>query len=154
MASARQPLARLLCVLALFVWVACVPSPRDAAYTTANVIEATGQVQIALLNTCSVVLRREALTARRAVEALEAGQPPPITMSDAQVAAVVEVCDDVAATYDVVQSTHAAMLAAVKLAEATNADADWLAVAALAADALAATERARQAVTRARAVLQ
>lgn len=128
-------------------------SPRDAAYTTANAVEATGRAELAILAACTTTLVRDAAAGRRAVEALDAGQPPPITLTDAQRAGVLEVCDGVAATYDAVQATHAAMLAAIAVAEATNADADWLAVASLAADALAATERARQAIQAARAAL-
>ncbi len=132
--------------------VACAPSAHDSAVLTANVVEATGRVQIAALNHCEVELRREAEAAQRAAQ--DDG-PDPIMRTDEQLRALVRACDAVRDSYGVVQATHAALLAAIDLAqraEQLGQDPRWSDVATLAADALAATERARQAIEAFRAV--
>jgi hypothetical protein len=155
-ASAVGAMLGLLMLAALAILAGCGMSAHETAVRSANVVEAVGRVAIPVLDTCRVVLRRDADTVEHAVAVAE-GQPSPIVMSDEEAAAVLAACSRVGHAYDAIQRTHETLLAAIEVAQAAEKaglSSRWGDVAELVADSLAATEKARQAIEAARVVLR
>lgn len=125
----------------------CTPSASTAARQTSNVIHAVGEVAGSTLDTCTVVLARDAAAG------VGPAREGPLLLTPEEHAAVLRACDEVARLYEVIRTTHAALLAAIRLAEASG-DPDWSDVSRLVAEALSATEQARQAIAAARTVLR
>lgn len=145
-----------LVLLAVVILTGCGLSANEASIRSANVVAAVGNVAIPVLDTCRVVLARDAEAIRRAAETPE-GQPIPFFMSQEQAEVVQGACEEAGNAYDAIQRTHEALLAAIDVAQKADAaglPSQWGQVAALVADALAATEKARQAIEAARVVLR
>ncbi len=135
---------------------ACGMTAHEASIRSANVVEAVGGVAIPVLDTCRVVLQRDADAIAR-VAATPEGQPLPLHMTPEQATVVQDACAQAGDAYDAIQRTHEAMLAAIEVAQAADAaglPSQWGQVSALVADALAATEKARQAIEAARVALR
>lgn len=146
----------LLALLTLAILSGCRMTPDEATVRAANVVEAVGRVAIPVLDTCRVVLARDAETVAR-VAATPDGQPLPIVMSPERAELVQDACASAGDAYDAIQRTHEALIAArgvALAAEAAGLPSRWGEVSALVADALAATEKARQAVEAARVALR
>jgi hypothetical protein len=145
----------LLLLLAVVI-TGCDMSVHEASIRSANVVEAVGRTTIPVLDTCRVVLTRDAEAIKRVAETPD-GQPLPLHMSPEQAKVVQDACAKAGDAYDAIQRTHEALLAAIDVtekAEAAGLPSRWGDVAALVADALAATEKARQAIEAARVALR
>lgn len=155
-ATAVGAVIGLLMLAALAIASGCGISAHEASVRSANVIEAVGRVGIGVLDTCRVVLQRDADTVAR-VAATPEGQPAPVAMSPETAAAVADACAKAGDAYDAIQRTHEALIAAIEVARAAEQaglPSRWGEVAALVADALSATEKARQAIEAARVALR
>lgn len=138
----------LLALVTVLVF-GCTPSASTAARQTANVVHAVGEVAGSVLDTCTVVLARDAA----APHDTPAGVQGPLVLTTEEHAAAIRACDEVARLYEVIRTTHAALVAAIRVAEA-SAEPNWSEVSRLVAEAFSATEQARQAVDVARTALR